>query len=111
MSDFYSAGAATATDVAENVEFLSENVTAQAVDFIMNKGFSDIPSVVLDMSRRCIVDTTGLYVGGLRERATQIIVEMAMSDGGRPGSFLLGAGEVCACPDRSACTRHICACP
>ncbi|MDF2369175.1 MAG: MmgE/PrpD family protein [Rhizobiaceae bacterium] len=95
MSDLYPASAGHAMDAAENAEFLSENVTAQAVDFIMNTGFSDIPSAVLDMSRRCIVDTTGLYVGGLRERATQIIVEMAMSDGGRSDSFLLGAGEVC----------------
>lgn len=74
--------------------FYSKDVTSQAIEFILGTRFSDLPEAVIDVAKRCMIDTAGLYVGGLREQATQIVVDMAKFDGGRGDSFLLGAGQV-----------------
>ncbi|MBL8600007.1 MAG: MmgE/PrpD family protein [Devosia sp.] len=68
------------------------HVTADAADFIARTRFEDLPSDLIDMALRCITDTTGLFVAGLSERSTQIIVEAARDDGGRPDAMLLGTG-------------------
>ena len=69
------------------------NVTQQAVRFALSSGFADIPTDALEIAKRCMLDTVGLYVAGLSDEATRIIVAMAASDGGREDAFLLGAGQ------------------
>lgn len=68
-------------------------VTRDAVAFIEGSTFEAIPPEALAIARRCILDTAGLYVAGLDEPSTRIVVEMAKADGGRPDTFLLGAGD------------------
>jgi 2-methylcitrate dehydratase PrpD len=68
-------------------------VTAHAAQFVRRTRYADLPHGLVDMALRCITDTTGLYVAGLSERSTQIIVEAARHDGGRPDSLLLGTGQ------------------
>ncbi len=72
---------------------VATNVTEQAVVFITGSRYEAIPDAALAIARRCILDTAGLYAAGLDEPSTAIVVAMAKDDGGRPDSFLLGAGD------------------
>lgn len=67
-------------------------VTAAAAAFVTRTRLAHLPAELLDMATRCITDTVGLYAAGLSERSTQIIVEAARDEGGRPDALLLGAG-------------------
>ncbi|MCZ4314305.1 MmgE/PrpD family protein [Comamonadaceae bacterium G21597-S1] len=67
-------------------------LTARCARFIVDTCFEDLPVAALDIARRCMFDTSGLYIAGLHEASTRLLVSFAAEQGGAPQSRLLGAG-------------------
>ncbi|MDH7795566.1 MULTISPECIES: MmgE/PrpD family protein [unclassified Beijerinckia] len=70
----------------------SSAITEQAVSFIENLRFDDLPTEALRIGRRCMVDTFGVMLAGTSEHAVHILMDDAAEQGGRPDAFLLAAG-------------------
>ncbi|NLS04111.1 MmgE/PrpD family protein [Rhizobium sp. P32RR-XVIII] len=68
------------------------DITAQAIRFIERTTYADLPGEALVIGRRCMVDTFGLYLAGSREPSVRILIEDALSQGGRGDAPLPGAG-------------------
>jgi 2-methylcitrate dehydratase PrpD len=68
------------------------NVTRDAVDFIENVGYGDLPEEAIRIGRRCMVDTFGLYLAGGEEPTVHMLAEDAKETGGRPDAYVLSAG-------------------
>jgi 2-methylcitrate dehydratase PrpD len=68
-------------------------ITAQAVSFIEDVHFGDLPDEALRIGRRCMLDTFGLYLAGALESSTRILAEDALEHGGRLDALLLSAGR------------------
>ncbi len=68
------------------------NITQDAVQFIQNVTFADLPAEALEIGKRCMLDTMGLYAAGATEHSVQILMEEAVYQGGREDALLL-AGE------------------
>lgn len=79
------------TLTASDVTF-DTHVTSDAARFVSETRSDELPSDLVRLAVRCITDTTGLYAAGLSERSTQIIIEAARDDRGRPDARLLGTG-------------------
>ncbi len=69
------------------------DITAQAIRFIERTTYADLPDEALAIGRRCMVDTVGLYLAGSQEHSVRILVEDALSQGGRGDAPLPGAGS------------------
>ncbi len=69
------------------------DVTAAAVAFVSDARFETLSPDLLQIAERCILDTVGLYVAGLSEKAVRIVVEQARHDGGRADALLFGTGD------------------
>ncbi|HEV7372201.1 MmgE/PrpD family protein [Arenibaculum sp.] len=67
-------------------------VTDAAVAFIRSARYETVPEDALAVARRCILDSTGLFLAGLSERSTAILIGSALRQGGAPDALLLGAG-------------------
>jgi 2-methylcitrate dehydratase PrpD len=67
-------------------------ITQQALRFVENTTYGDLPPEALRIGRRCIVDTIGLYLAGSRETSVRILVADALDQGGRPDAPLPGNG-------------------
>jgi len=67
-------------------------VTRAAAEFVAALSPDDLPAPALDIARRCILDTVGLYAAGLTEESTRIVATMARDEGGRADALLLGGG-------------------
>lgn len=68
------------------------NITRDAVQFIQNVTFADLPAEALEIGKRCMLDTMGLYAAGATEHSVHILMEEAVYQGGREDALLL-AGE------------------
>ncbi|MCE8024366.1 MmgE/PrpD family protein [Billgrantia aerodenitrificans] len=68
------------------------NITQDAVQFIQNVTFADLPAEALEIGKRCMLDTMGLYAAGATEHSVHILMEEAVYQGGREDALLL-AGE------------------
>ncbi len=68
-------------------------VTQAAIAFIHSLDYSSIGEEALHISRRCMLDTVGLYVAGLTEHSVHILIDDATDTGGREDARLLGAGD------------------
>lgn len=68
------------------------DITAQAIRFIEQTNYADLPADALAIGRRCMVDTVGLYLAGSQESSVRILTEDALSQGGRKDAPLPGAG-------------------
>lgn len=66
------------------------DTTKRAVDFVCNLTFRDLPDDALQIGRRCILDTVGLYAAGMTEESTRIVSQLALEEGGRADALLLG---------------------
>lgn len=71
---------------------MSTAITEQAVSFIENVRFDDLPAEALRIGRRCMVDTLGVMLAGTSEHAVHILMDDAAEQGGRPDALLLAAG-------------------
>ena len=69
------------------------NITADAVRFIEQVGYKDIPAEGLRIGRRCMVDTLGLYLAGGLEPTVQILAADALETGGKAEALVLSAGK------------------
>ena len=68
------------------------DITAQAIRFIEQTTYADLPEEALAIGRRCMVDTVGLYLAGSQESSVRILIEDALAQGGRGDAPLPGAG-------------------
>lgn len=71
---------------------LPQGVTQACVDFIVESRPADVPPEALRIARRCVFDTLGLYVAGLHEASTRILIDAARDQGGKPEARLLAGG-------------------
>lgn len=69
------------------------NITRDAVAFIENVSYGDLPEEALRIGRRCMVDTFGLYLAGGEEPTVHMLAEDAKETGGRPDAYVLSAGK------------------
>ena len=69
-------------------------VTPAAAEFVQSLRYDELSEEALHISRRCILDTMGLYVAGLTEHSIHILIEDARDTGGREDATLLGAGAM-----------------
>ena len=70
------------------------DITAQACHFVEALHYEDIPTQAIEIGRRCIADTLGLYVAGVDEPSIAILSAEARHQGGRADAFLVGSGTV-----------------
>lgn len=70
------------------------HITQMMVDFIASVQFDDLPAEALDIGRRCMLDTLGLYVAGSSEHSVQILIDEARDMAGREDALLLAGGGV-----------------
>lgn len=70
----------------------TSDITAQATGFIERVSYAELPDEALEIGRRCMVDTVGLYLAGSQEASVRILIKDALSQGGRPDVPLPGAG-------------------
>lgn len=73
---------------------LPQGVTRACVSFIVDSRPGDIPAEAVRIARRCVFDTLGLYVAGLHEASTRILIELARDQGGQAETRLLAGGGV-----------------
>ncbi|MBI1219925.1 MAG: MmgE/PrpD family protein [Rhodobacteraceae bacterium] len=67
-------------------------ITEAAARFITELRWEDLPAEALEIGRRCMIDTIGLYVAGTTEDCVRILVADAVEQGGRAEARLPGAG-------------------
>lgn len=71
----------------------TNQITADAADFIEAVRFGDIPEDALKIAKRCLLDGLGLYVAGSAETGVRILAAEALDQGGRADALLLGHGD------------------
>jgi 2-methylcitrate dehydratase PrpD len=70
------------------------DITASAVAFLTQARFEALSPRVLEISRRCILDSTGLILSGLGASAISILADFAREQGGAEQAILLGHGPL-----------------
>jgi 2-methylcitrate dehydratase PrpD len=68
-------------------------VTAEAISFIENVTYNDLPAEALRIGKRCMIDTLGLYLAGGLEHSVQMLARDAVETGGREDAFIIAAGR------------------
>jgi len=68
-------------------------ITAEAIKFIEDVGYGDLPAEALRVGKRCMVDTLGVMIAGCSEHSVHILVEDAIEQGGRQDALLLAGGQ------------------
>src|SRR5262245_5429292 len=69
------------------------NITADAVRFIEQVVYEDIPTEARRVGRRCMIDTLGLYLAGGLEPTVRILAADALETGGKADALVLTAGK------------------
>lgn len=67
--------------------------TAAAAEFVERISFGAIPTEVVRVGTRCLLDGLGLFVAGSEEPTVQLLVDDAAQTGGRPDALLLSKGN------------------
>ena len=73
-------------------------ITDEAVAFIENVTFEDIPEEALRIGTRCVLDSLGLYVAGSDEHSVKILIDEAFENGGREDAKLFASGKCVPAP-------------
>ena len=68
-------------------------ITSQAVSFVENVRYDDLPAEALRIGKRCMIDTLGVMLAGTSEHSVHILVDEAVEQGGRPDALLLSGGN------------------
>ena len=68
-------------------------ITSQAISFIENVRYEDLPAEALRIGKRCMIDTLGVMLAGASEHSVHILVDDAVEQGGRPDALLLSGGK------------------
>lgn len=74
-------------------------ITAKLAEFVVNTGYEDIPSEVLRLAKNSFLDTLGIALGGMLERAPQLLVRYVTEQGGTPSATLLAQGLMTNAPN------------
>lgn len=72
----------------------ASDITAAAVTFLTEARFEALSPEVLEISRRCLLDSTGLVLSGLGVPAIGILAGFAREQGGAGQALLLGEGAL-----------------
>ncbi len=70
------------------------DITASAVDFLTQARFEALSPDILEISRRCLLDSAGLVLSGLGVPAIGILTGFAREQGGAAQALLLGEGDL-----------------
>lgn len=73
------------------------SVTKSLVDYIVDTGFEDFPSEVIDKIKLLVLDAVGCGLGGTQTKLGQIFIDIAKSLGGKPESTIIGSDLVTNC--------------
>jgi 2-methylcitrate dehydratase PrpD len=68
-------------------------ITAEAIKFVEDVGYGDLPAEALRVGKRCMIDTLGVMIAGCSEHSVHILVEDAIEQGGRQDALLLAGGQ------------------
>ena len=74
----------------------------QLSDFIVKTNFEDLPETVIDFSKRDILDTIAIALGGSSFQGCPEIVDIARGWGGNPQSTIIVYGGKCPAPMAAA---------
>ena len=69
-------------------------VTEELVKFVKNTTYEDFPADVIDIAKRCFIDTIGVILAGSTQPCTRIVREYVLSVEGKSESTFLGKGRV-----------------
>ena len=67
-------------------------ITARLAEFIVNTRYEDIPDEVLRLAKHSFLDTLGVALGGVPERAPQLLARYVKEQGGTPSATVLAQG-------------------
>ena len=68
-------------------------ITAEAIEFIENVSYNDLPAEALRVGKRCMVDSLGVMIAGCSEHSVHILIEDALDQGGKAEALLLSGGQ------------------
>jgi len=74
-----------------------KEVTQKLLDFAMETKFEDLPELVVDESKRIILDSLAVALAGLSIDKGKIVVNLARRFGGPPEASILGTGDKLSC--------------
>jgi 2-methylcitrate dehydratase PrpD len=83
------------------------NVTMNISEFTANTHFDDLPSFVVDETKRLLLDTIGCALGGVHTRKGEIAIQVARTLGGTEQSSLLGTHEKVSVASSSFATGEL----
>ncbi len=66
------------------------SLTQEVANFVLETEFANIPSRVIELAKRRILDTLGVALAGSREPVSGIVLDFVEESGGRPQSTILG---------------------
>src|SRR5690349_11989801 len=66
--------------------------TEKLVNFAMDTDYGDIPTDVIETTKRFVLDCFGAMVFGYREEASQKVIRYVQAIGGTPEVSVVGAG-------------------
>jgi 2-methylcitrate dehydratase PrpD len=72
-------------------------LTSRICQFVVNTEYEDIPSEVIGIAKRCILDCFGVMIRGSVEKPSKILVDYSRSIGGNPESTVVGCGLKTSC--------------
>ena len=67
-------------------------ITARLAEFIVKTRYEDIPHEVLRLAKHSFLDTLGVALGGVQERAPQLLARYVKEQGGTPTATVLAQG-------------------
>ncbi|MBI2290574.1 MAG: MmgE/PrpD family protein [Betaproteobacteria bacterium] len=79
-----------ATDQIGNITRAA--ITARLAEFVVNTRYEDIPDEVLRLAKHSFLDTLGVALGGVPERAPQLLARYVKEQGGTPSATVLAQG-------------------
>lgn len=64
-------------------------ITAKLAEFVVNTRYDDVPGEVMRLAKNSFLDTLGIALGGMTERAPQLLIQHARELGGTPTASVL----------------------
>lgn len=71
--------------------------TQRLADFVANTTYDDLPTDVIESTKRLILDTLGCTVGGFVTERQKILLKMVKEMGGAPEATILATGDKVPC--------------
>ncbi len=68
-----------------------DSLTQEVAEFIVRTTYQDIPLEAIKIAKRCLIDGTGVILGGSSDKASMILRKYLESMSGKPESSVLGS--------------------